>query len=153
MIRLDLKNYVGTSRLRRPIYRAVCKDGHTRLGYLVFVAQRHWFRPATEKVFLRESITGRLHRFRPETLTIWTLLMDRESYPICNGDLVIRYESYTNTSVKGQVLYCNDVSGFVFVPESGKAARPEPMYTKITVCEEHGEYKLNYSYSLINKPK
>ena len=154
MVQLHLHNYIdggAKSQMRRTIYRATCKDGATRLGYLCFMVKRHLFRPATEKVFLRERNTGKLHAFRPETLAIWTMLTDVNGKPICNGDYVYRSDGLAGT--RGYIRYSTDIAGFVFRSESTKYPKTEPLYRDITVTNDNHEYNIHYTYTLINKTK
>ena len=151
MIRLELNNLYSGGHLRRPQYRARCKDGATRIGYLCFMVKKHWFRPATERVYLRESITGRLYRFHPETLACWTGVADTKGKPICNGDTVMREDSYTGATETGEIYYCANIAGFVWKSTDSKYKRVEPLYDAVTVSNDGHEYKVFYKYTILGR--
>lgn len=151
MIRLKLQEFLDGTQLRRPFYRATCKDGKTRLGYLCFYVKKHWLRPATEIVYLRENITGKLYRFRPETLALWTQLWDYNHKPICNGDHVLRRDSYTGATLEGDILYCRDIAGFVWNCTDGKYKRVEPLYGDLSVTDGTHEFQVQYTYEIVRK--
>ena len=153
MVRLKTDKLYSGGHLRRPQYRAKCKDGVVRMGYLCFMVKRHWFRPATERIFLRESITGKLHRFHPETLACWTGIMDKDGKPICNGDYVLREDSYTSAKERGEIYYCNNFAGFVWVSLESTYKRTEPLYDEITVSNDGREYSVKYTYTLLKQPR
>ena len=153
MIRLELKNFLTGTMVRRPLYRAVCKDGATRMGYLCFMVKKHWFRPSTEAVYLREQVTGRLYKFRSESLAIWTMTVDTNGRPICNGDYVMRTDSRSDVSILGQICYCTDIAGFVFRTVNEKYERTEPMYEVMSVTCHTYEVKVKFSYTIVDKPK
>ena len=151
MIRYDLKNLYSGGQLRRPQYRAKCKDGRFRLGYLCFMVKKHWFGPATEKVYLRETITGKLYRFHPETLACWTGLKDKDGRPICNGDYILREDSYTGAQRRGEILYCQDVAAFVWRSLDSTYKNTDFLWKDLDIFNDSGEHNVHYTYTIINK--
>jgi len=154
MIQLNLKHFhIGTPALnvRRALYRATCLDGKVRYGYLCIEVRRHLFRPADERIYLREDINGHLHRFHPETLAISTLLKDENGKPICNGDYVDRWDNITFTKMRGQICYCTDIAAFVFRSTDSRYPHTDILYKDETVVNDNREYKLHYTYVLVDK--
>ena len=151
MIRLKIQDLLTATQMRRPLYRATCKDEKVRMGYLCFYIKKHFLRPSTEVVCLRESASGKLYKFRPESLAIWTQVNDKNGKPICNGDIVIRHDSYTGKSSEGVIAYSRDIAGFVWNSTDRKYKRIEPLYGNITVSDNNHEFQVQYTYEIVKK--
>lgn len=131
----------------RALYRAITPDGEEIIGYLVTIAQRRLFRGYRTKDYIRGYVTGRLHSFRAHTLRLYTGINDENGKPICNGDLVTRWDSVSNKELLGEILYCTDIGAWMFCELAGvKYQHKDLLLSKETVSQDNKEFTIHYKY-------
>lgn len=151
MINLLVSSFLPTEPHKaesRAMYRATTLTGEVIVGQLVTIARRTLFRGYKTKDYIRGYITGRLHSFRANTLALCTGVNDENGKPICNGDKVYRWDSYTKKAWPGEVRYSTQIGAWIFCQIGSTYNHRDLLMTEMNIQENNNEFTITYKYTL-----